>query len=84
MNYLQERTANENSWEKRRVASKSSNAIWASLANTMKPQVDDIEDDLAAEEENKLINEVSERVPHGSCMLTHKILRNTKFGEEYA
>jgi hypothetical protein len=28
----------------------------------MKPQVEDVEDDLAAEEENKLINEVSERV----------------------
>lgn len=30
--------------------------------DTMKPQVEDVEDDLAAEEENKLINEVSERV----------------------
>lgn len=37
---------------------------------SMKPQVDDVEDDLAAEEENKLINEVSERVHRGSCMLT--------------
>jgi hypothetical protein len=36
----------------------------------MKPQVDDVEDDLAAEEENKLINEVSERVHRGSYILT--------------
>lgn len=41
----------------------------------MKPQVDDVEDDLAAEEENKLINEVSERVPRDSCMLTQPQLQ---------
>lgn len=43
----------------RRVQIKQSSLAYT---KSMKPQVDDVEDDLAAEEENKLINEVSERV----------------------
>ncbi len=56
----------------------------------MKPQVEDVEDDLAAEEENKLINEVSERVlyPVDDCKAIYAnpnaTFRNTKFGEDYA
>jgi len=38
----------------------------------MKPQMEEVEDDLAAEEENKLINEVCSRVfVFGICTQSH-------------
>jgi hypothetical protein len=47
----------------------------------MRPQVEEVEDDLAAEEENKLINEVRRRVlRHLTLTAFH---RNTKPGETY-
>lgn len=49
----------------------------------MKPQVEEVEDDLAAEEENKLINEVCLQ---NVCLKNRALLtlfcRNTKSGED--
>jgi hypothetical protein len=46
----------------------------------MKPQMDDAEDDLAAEEENKLINEVCSRVFVLGNLHSTPEPRNTRLG----
>lgn len=46
----------------------------------MRPPVEEIEDDLAAEEENKLINEVRAPATPDDNVLSVSILRNTKHG----
>ena len=47
----------------------------------MKSHMDDVEDDLAAEEENKLINEVRRRVIHCTAVLMLVFLtRSIKHG----
>jgi hypothetical protein len=53
------------------------------VTETMRPQVEEVEDDLAAEEENKLINEVCRRVLRHLMLNTPAFHRNTKPGETH-
>lgn len=50
----------------------------------MRPQIEEVEDDLAAEEENKLINEVRSVLPYSEPSQWSAARRNTKPGESYS